>query len=777
MHRHFPALIATLALAAEASHPLLELLQTSCLDSACLGAVLRRALALGGGEAGPTPKAVAPGTSTSAAAAAAATVSALRGLLRAQLLGTGVGHAGGTERLVRVAALHSRHEPNCDQLTRGLGLAPRDLARLVPELQRATCVPHLAHASFALLASLARCSPAAVCRLAPLCWMEEHAEAALDAAPASATVIGMVGPQFGPRLASLLSLMAAALAHRGGTQRNFHLLVSRGVEIAVCGGLQPLIDCLCAYPLPLCQLALPTLLTGLQQRCVPTQDAPPPPPPHLSARDASTALLVRAIGCAAHRLTQRREEEIRAQVSARRRAIGSAAGEGGHAHAAPADEYDYMLHDEAAQADEREVAATLLLQLHEDPIFGCLPLVMGCAKDGKIGAEARAAAVGAMGRFAHAHEALTASLLPELLALAARGVPTPVRRAATLVFASLVATYPAHAEVHSHQLLHDALQPSEPRAVRLAALGCLTELLAARRLKASAHLSHILPLLLDDALALSGPATACVRRLAELEGPQRWPRLLHTCALANCPTMAPPAYAKLLPHLLPSSLTGARATDLAALGSSVATQLGEAAALHAAGGSGGGGGVRLRRNLAQLLGVWPPSDKSLAVLLRLLGGSPDQRPGGVELSGTAPLLALLRADQVVRGGLRAHASRGRTKCKGATLTAVTDLLRSAGDAEGGGGGGRGGGGGGYSDSELDEDEDEDAAPAGPPRRTAAGKRKARGTSHLRDEESEALPFAQPAEAERAARAALDKLRSSQKLYMPAHLPPLPKGTH
>ena len=109
--------------------------------------------------------------------------------------------------------------------------------------------------------------------------------------------------------------------------------------------------------------------------------------------------------------------------------------------------------------------------LKKEYVHNSLQPAIQLAKSSEYEGEERIAAVAALGRIMHSHEKLTQESIKDLLMLTAKPRPPCVRREATLVLASLVFVYSAHAEQPAHGdelplvLLEDGMQhPLELRA-------------------------------------------------------------------------------------------------------------------------------------------------------------------------------------------------------------------------------------------------------------------------------------------------------------------------
>ena len=202
----------------------------------------------------------------------------------------------------------------------------------------------------------------------------------------------------------------------------------------------------------------------------------------------------------------------------------------------------------------------------------------------------------------------------------------------------------------------------------------LRSLVLSRKMQPSAELPHMLPLLLAEA-ELSAPALSAVHQLARLEGPTRWPRLLYSSTLKLSASLAIDDFSQLVGQLVPSTLEPARPQELESLAESLVGSLVDAAALRI--GANTPVDVRTRGNLAHALGVWPPSDRSLAALLKALGGGGrgSGGGGGGHDGGRSALLSTAAHVAVVRRGLLLHVQRARPKLGGTVLESIAELLR------------------------------------------------------------------------------------------------------
>ena len=511
--------------------------------------------------------------------------------------------------------------------------------------------------------------PDTILPLLPLDRMQREIEFALSASITDATLADTGTTAATLIIPSLVEVTAVAVRHSGGSQRHLAFLLDRAADLAVAGASAQMVEAIFAYQAPHARKAILSVIHSLHQRAA-------------RAERGATAALMHTLGAAAPLVVRELQAELRHEH--KRRASANADEAAATAAVAPArhgsqqmrtaaDEYDYMLEENAAAEEEEYVATASLHRLQSDEVHACLPAVLACALHGCGGddeMEARTAAVETVGRFMLSHERIAEVTLPALLKLVARTQPTAVRCAATLVFASLLVAHPAQAEAHCGPVLRSALQPIEPPALRRAALASLSDLILSRRLQPSVELPHVLPLLVEAAdhaddrarALLSGTALSCIQRLAAAEGPARWSRMLHSTVLQLCPTLPPAGFSRMANTLIPSTMETARAQDLESLGAALVTHLADAAAMRAAART--TADVRHRTNLSALLGLWPPSDKSLAALQKALVGQ-------------SPLMVAATSEEAIRRGLQAHALKARAKCGGTVLEGISERLRTA----------------------------------------------------------------------------------------------------
>ena len=284
----------------------------------------------------------------------------------------------------------------------------------------------------------------------------------------------------------------------------------------------------------------------------------------------------------------------------------------------------------------------------------------------------------------------------------------------------------------------------------------------------AAHLPYLLPCL--ECEMLRGTTQRFISRLMEREGADRgWPRLLYSSLLNLCPQTPVDAFSAVLSHLVPDTLRDARAQELSSCAETLvaqafhshptlfsapmpfrrsspdnavlviwrcAWQLSEAALHHA-----GGREANFCTNVANMFASWPPSDRSLAAVLRALGGS---SPVG----GGSPLLVFCRKRRgaTLQRGLATHVQRARTKqLKGPSLDHLTRLLKM--DKE----------------QVQDESGDEEGGSEGCQSSGEGDERVEAGHQTCGDNSDERAKLAR-------VEAALEKLRAFEPLYTAAELP-------
>lgn len=694
---NFEAVLDALEATAEAAtpSPLLDVLGAATLNPCSLGALVQRLVRSASDRTAAAASATMPAHATGQSHFGTA-------LLRRQLLGPERllnGHTAATiaRRLAEVGATASGAS-EYDALLTSVLLRPNDASYLLPALVallddgRSTqdearetyeTASPTACAALGLLARGARLAPAIAVELLPSRRLLELIDAILAWRPASDG-----GSDGREAISPLLHLLRITLVHGKSGRTAFLALISRAPALALAGAAEALMDLLFIYPLPLVCAALAALLDDLRAS---------------SAYNwGVTSTLMHTIGAAAPRLARALHAELkraRPGLSARSQPAVAAAGATG------GEEYDYLLEMEEKLAEEEALSHALIAQLAEAAVFRCAPLVVACAEDAATPSSVRMTAVGALGRLMHAHEQMAERLLPSLLTLAspppvmasvtasADGVNSeqgsmavPVRRASLLVLASLHPAVPALTEPHTARVLHAALAPHEPLELRLSAIGCLHDLLAARKLQPSAELPHVLPCMLDACAALRTKATACVQQLSMAEGSLRWPHLLRSALLQACSKLCTSSLTQLVTTLVPSTLHAARKEDTEALGVALVMHLREAADLRSSGDARIEG--RRRANVATLIGAWPPSDKAVMALLAGLGAAATKSgtsggDGGGDGGGVLPpaghgaLFTTVCSELAVRRGLQAFAKAARHKCCGRVLEALTSVLRTA----------------------------------------------------------------------------------------------------
>ena len=790
---NFEAVLDALEATAEAAtpSPLLDVLGAATLNPRCLGALVQRLVRSASDQAAAAASVTMPANATGQSHFGTA-------LLRRQLLGPERlldGHTAATiaRRLAEVGATASGAS-EYDALLTSVLLRPDDASHLLPALvaliddgcsthdeARETASP-TACAALGLLARGARLAPAIAVELLPSRRLLEHIDATLARRPANDG-----GSDGREALRQLLQLLRITLELGKSGRSAFLALISRAPALALAGAADALMDLLFIYPLPLVCAALAALLDDLRASSAYSWDA--------------TSTLMHTIGAAAPRLARALQAELkraRPGLSARSQPAVAAAGATG------GEEYDYMLETEEKLAEEEALSHALIAQLAEGAVFRCAPLVVACAEDAATPPSVRVAAVGALGRLMHAHEQMAERLLPSLLTLAspppvkapvmasADGVSSDqgsmaVRRASLLVFASLHPAVPALTEPHTARVLHAALAPHEPLGLRLSAIGCLHDLLAARKLQPSAELPHVLPCMLDACAALRTKATACVQQLSMAEGSLRWPRLLHSALLQACSKLCTSSLGQLVTTLVPSTLHAARKEDAETLGVALVLHLREAADLRSSGDARVEG--RRRANVATLIGAWPPSDKAVVALLAGLGaaatksgssgGDGGEGGGGggggggvLPPAGHGALFTTVCSEPAVRRGLQAFAKAARHKCCGRVLDTLTSVLRTAhARAEDHGGGISG------DDAERSDDDGHGHEPSRRPPSADGRPTKKRGGLHGRLGAEHAAPETAPdAQAlERRACRDITGLKESRALYPAIEWPALGSG--
>ena len=497
--------------------------------------------------------------------------------------------------------------------------------------------------SLSILARAARFAPEAFAKCMPLTQLQQALEAAVAGVPSSFDAGA-------GRAAPLMQLVAIALRHLGGSGGLLRFLTAHGARMALADvrTVKPLMEALFSFPGPLAQAALPHILESLHAVVAAT------------ATDGGIVALLSVIAAASPHVVRAIHSQLLTEQEAQRRERGTGS--------SATDEGDYMMEEAEEAADEDVISRRLLEVLGADVVHGCMPFAQAAALDCAAACSTRVAAVKALGRMMHSHEQMAERALPSLIELASARAPVAVRQQATLVFASMLISFPALTEGYSPRVLGANMAESEPLLLRRVTLGVLSDLLSHRKLKPAGELPQILPLLVSEEV-LSAPALNCVQRLATMEGPLRWPRLLLSSLLQLCVQTPALGLDALLSTLIPSTLDGARAQDLEALGDSLVGHLVDAAALHAA--QGATSGVH---NLAQLLGAWPPSDKALGSLHKALGGGAASAPAKPSTRTCVALWAAASREPAVRRALQSVVVRSRSKHAGPTLEAISMLL-------------------------------------------------------------------------------------------------------
>ena len=205
-----------------------------------------------------------------------------------------------------------------------------------------------------------------------------------------------------------------------GTQPCYHFLCRHGAACARAGAVAPTVAALSAFPPNLARAATARMLDELRRGAA-------------AGSEVDGVALMGAIAEAAEHsgATLRRALAAGGDAGsggASRGGAGRAAGTDAVATAA-ADGYDYMLEEEERARQHAHASGALLARLRADPSCGALlPLVLACAADARCGGAVRAAAVRALGRFAHLHPAIAAEdVLPAAVSLArATHVQAPV---------------------------------------------------------------------------------------------------------------------------------------------------------------------------------------------------------------------------------------------------------------------------------------------------------------------------------------------------------------
>lgn len=673
----FDAILMAVEAVGDISHPMISLLNSTPLDSYCLGILFRRITTVE-----PTHAELA-GTDVKEPV--------LMHLLRSQLIYSGDhdvgsnadaadGADGATRRnersiawqLVQLMASveHARFPEYGDILLRALVRPPR---MLQPPLLRAllSCADaeggEGGEGALSLIARAARMEPAAVSDMLPLDDIETRLRSFLGSADTAHVATDA-------RVAALVAVAAASLRHAGGSQQHLDFFTSVAPALALCGAEEPLVDVLCAHPVTLAQKALARLLETLRRRCD-------------GGHAQAAVALMRTVGAAAPNVVR----IIRVALLKERHAVVAAASAAAEAAAATTQTgvedasvscYDYMATVTDSAAEEEAISLALLSRLQTDPVHACLPCVLECARQARCPLRTRVAAVSAAARLMHSHERIAESALPYLAALVAPAHPSAVRSAAVLGLAALAATYPAHCETPASLALHTSLKPSSTPSLRQTALHALSDLVLARRLQPANELVHVLPMIADGNSTIAANARATAHSLATVEGPVRWARLLHSALLQLSAIMTPEPFGRLTATLVPGTIEQAPVRDLESLGDALTTHLTSSSSLRVAASS--PSDVHLRHNLARLIGAWPPSDKAVGTLARALGcstfndGHCSSRSGDIDGGGDrgsrTALWSTAFIEVGVRCGLRAMVHHARNKCAGRVLDAVAAAL-------------------------------------------------------------------------------------------------------
>jgi len=250
---------------------------------------------------------------------------------------------------------------------------------------------------------------------------------------------------------------------------------------------------------------------------------------------------------------------------------------------------------------------------------------------------------------------------------------------------------------------------------------------------------------------------------------------------------------------MPTALEGARPSDIEAIGEALILQLVGAATLRVgatsmrapleASGPEGADSFT-RHNIAQLVGAWPPSDRTLAALIKALGLTPsagvagraaprsagdgdgkpagshgdDERrglhaPGSSAVHGSGHLHAALSAEPGVRRALIAHLQKARSKCPGTALDTLSLIMRGTAAA---------------AKDPQEDSEDEEVEEAGRPARRSKRRGAVQAAPAMAADGD--LPDFESASAraalEASARGAISELKSQRSLYSSTRLPNL-----
>ena len=545
-------------------------------------------------------------------------------------------------RLLDIIASNKITPGEADALLHAMFAPPSDPPRIIESIASAAL---RSPAALTLLARAATRLPDVVHRLMPLDVALHELEAALGASQTLRTSC---------RVASLVDLSTSALrCVCKDTEKHFAFMATHALPVVLAGAGSQWLSAVFAHPLDKARTTLPQLVNALWARVVSGQ-------PH------ATVTLMDFLACASTRVAIAIHEHLRAEHRSRRAHLGAAA-----STVSETDEYDYMMEEAEAAAEEDELSETLLAQLRSDPIFSTVPAVLACAHSEQEVTSARVSATRALGRIMHAHEFFAQSLLKDLVTLSAHEQPEELRCASVLVGASLLVAFPAHAEQSAKEMLRLSLDALEAPSLRRVALNALIDLILSRRLQPTQELPHVLRVLTDDDDALFPAVMACIDQLSTTEGTARWSRLLHSSLLKLCATLPPVRFMKLLPSLVPSTLASARPQELEPLAVALVGHLVDAAQRNgheerAHDGGDATSNEQLCRNLAHMIGAWPPADKSLVALQQALrrGGA-----GGV--------LGVCKGDDTVRRALQLHVQRARSKLSGTVLDEVSGMLSGA----------------------------------------------------------------------------------------------------
>lgn len=418
------AVLAAVETVADATHPMLTLLETQPLGPHALGVLLRRLTAAHAAD-----KKDSHGGGGGRTSGCEENETALMHLLRSQLLLVqgdegGEGEAACAHRLVALMAANSQlasSAEHCDLVLFAALRPPITAARLVRALVPTIDMEGEAGvAALALLRRAARLEPSALGASLPLNEIEARIRSALGVAAGSHAAAPCT------TIVPLVDLCAVSLRHIGGSADHLRFLTSVAPRLALAGASEPLIDAIYAHPLAHSQPALTPLLHALHSRAAE------------GCEDAAGALM-RVLAAAAPHIAQMTRQSLCNERRARLAPLTAAAAVGGSGGggATDGDEYDYMAEAADGAAEEEEVREALLARLSSDAVHACLPLTLACAFDKHAPLSVRAAAVAAAGRMMLSHESLVELALPKIVALTTRPRPCALRCAATLTLASL----------------------------------------------------------------------------------------------------------------------------------------------------------------------------------------------------------------------------------------------------------------------------------------------------------------------------------------------------